>query len=38
MMGFRYLVREHVQKDMMVQMLQYGIFKLDRLLHNELFK
>ncbi len=38
MMGFRYHVREHVRKDMMVQMLQDGILKLNYLLPNELFK
>jgi hypothetical protein len=38
MMGFRYCVREHVEKGMMVQMFQNGILKSNHLMRNELFK
>jgi hypothetical protein len=38
MMGFKYLVEKHVGNNMMVQMLQDGILKLNHLLFNELFK
>jgi hypothetical protein len=37
-MGFRYPIREHVGKGMMVQMLQDEILKLNHLLSDELFK
>jgi hypothetical protein len=37
-MGFKYHVREHARKGMMVQMLQDGILKLNHLLPNEMFK
>jgi len=37
-MCFKYLVEKHAKKDMMVQMFQDGILKLNHLLPNELFK
>jgi hypothetical protein len=37
-MGFRYIVKKHVKKGMMVQMFQDGILKLNHLLFDELFK
>jgi mannitol/fructose-specific phosphotransferase system IIA component (Ntr-type) len=37
-MGFRYFIKEHVGKCMMVQMLQYGILESNHLLFDELLK
>jgi hypothetical protein len=37
-MGFKYFVRKHVGKGMMVQMFQDRILKSNHLLPNELFK
>jgi hypothetical protein len=37
-MCFKYLVEKYEKKNMMVQMLQDGILKLNHLLPNELFK
>jgi hypothetical protein len=37
-MGFKYLIKKHVKKGMMVQTLQDGILKLNHLLFDELFK
>jgi hypothetical protein len=34
----RYLIGEHVEKDMMMYMFQNGIMKLNDLLFDELFK
>jgi hypothetical protein len=38
MMGFRYFVKEHVGKGMVVQTFQDGILKSNHLLPNELLK
>ncbi len=37
-MGFKYLVKEHAKKGMMVQMFQSGILKMNHLVFNEFFK
>jgi hypothetical protein len=37
-MGFKYLVKEYVEKGMMAQMFQDGILKSNHLLLDELFK
>jgi hypothetical protein len=37
-MGFKYHVRKHARKGMMVQMFQDGILKVNHLLPNEMFK
>ncbi len=37
-MSFIYPIEKHVEKSMMVQMLQDGILKSNHLLHDELFK
>jgi hypothetical protein len=37
-MGFKYLVKEHAEKGMMVQTLQDGILKSNHLMLDELFK
>jgi len=38
MMGLKYPIEKHVKKGVMVQMLQNGILKMNRLLFNELFR
>jgi hypothetical protein len=38
MMGFKYLIRKHAKKGMMVQTLQNGNLKMNHLLSDELFK
>jgi hypothetical protein len=38
MICFKYLVRKHVGESMMMQTLRDGVFKLNHLLFDELFK